>query len=88
MYIPLLCKESDVEQRKNNRVQLLDIGECVIANPRSLVEAVAGGQSLAALLVHYCHHEFTFSGKNVLCCGNYFCMPACVIPSFEHSIYA
>ena len=38
-------------------------GVQVIAQPRTLMEAVTGGQSLAALLVFYQHLDFTFEGS-------------------------
>ena len=42
-------------------------GESVIARPRSLVDAVTGGQCLPSLLVHYCHQQFEFNGKQSNC---------------------
>ena len=68
------CKEADARQRRRNRVQLLQNGESAVARPRGLVEAVAGGQSLAALLVHYRPHDFAFQGWRVYI----LCMLACV----------
>lgn len=43
-------------------MQLLESKESAVGRPRGLVEAVAGGQSLAALLIYYCHQEFGFKG--------------------------
>lgn len=43
--------------------QQLKRRESVVARPRSLVDAVTGGQCLPSLLVHYYHHEFKFNGK-------------------------
>ena len=37
-----------------------------MARPRGLEEAVAGGQCLAALLVCYCHIEFSFQGIHIM----------------------
>lgn len=57
-----VLKEPDAKQRTRNRVHLLESKESAVGRPRGLVEAVAGGQSLAALLIYYCHHEFGFKG--------------------------
>ena len=62
-----ILKEPDAKQRRRNRIQLLESKEWAVARPRGLVEAVTGGQSLAALLIYYCHQEFGFKGTCIYC---------------------
>ena len=67
VHVCLLMKEPDTKQRRTG-VQLLHSRDSAVARPRALVEAVAGGQCLAALLVHYHHQEFSFQGTCLCSC--------------------
>jgi hypothetical protein len=68
-----LCKVSEAVTYTNDLEMAVLIkeqngisGSLVVAQPRGLMDAVTGGQSLAALLVYYRRQEYAFKGLYVL----------------------